>query len=507
MRTVGADPVPLAEPPGRDAFEGVHQRRDGHLGRVLDQQMHMVVFPVALDQDGPEVLAHLPEHISQVADVLPVQDAAPVLGHEDQVDVQGGNNVPASPVVPISCHRPMLYSGAVLVRYRYRLRPSPGQQQALARVFGCARVVFNDSLRLREESHAAGEKISDSEIQRQVITLAKQTPEREWLAEAPSVALVQACNDARRAYRNWFDSLSGKRKGRKVGHPRFRRKHGHQSIRLTRNGFSLRGQRLYVAKVGEIRVRWSRALPSEPSSVTVIREPDGRYYASFVVERDATPLPACDRETGIDVGLDRLAVTSDGEIIANPRFLRAKERHLARAQRALSRKAKGSANRAKARRRVAVLHRKVRETRLDHAHKIALRLVRENQAVYAEDLAVSGLARTRLAKSVHDAGWSQLLRLLAEKAEHHGREFHRIGRFVPTSQTCSACGVKDGPKPLNVRTWTCAACGARHDRDVNAAINILAAGRADRLNACGGDVRPRPAVAVAGEAGTHRNAA
>jgi len=395
----------------------------------------------------------------------------------------------------------------VLVRYRYRLCPSPGQQQALAKVFGCARVVFNDCLRLREECHAAGEVISDSEVQRQVITLAKAIPEREWLAEAPSVALVQACNDARRAYRNWFDSPVGKRKGRRIGRPRPRRKHGRQSIRLTRNGFSLRGERLYVAKVGEICVRWSRPLPSVPSSVTVIKEPDGRYYASFVVDRQAAPLPVGDREAGIDVGLDRLVVTSDGEIIANPRFLRAKERTLARAQRALSRTAKGSANRAKARRRVAVLHRKVRDTRLDHAHKTAIRLVRDNQAVYAEDLAVSGLARTRLAKSVHDAGWAQLLRLLAEKAEHYGRTFHRIGRFVPSSQTCSACGMNDGPKPLSVRTWTCAACGAAHDRDVNAARNILAAGRAERLNACGGDVRPRHAVAAAGEAGTHRGAA
>ena len=357
----------------------------------------------------------------------------------------------------------MACSDAVLVRYRYRLRPSPAQQQALARVFGCARAVFNDSLRLREQCRAAGEKISDSEVQRRVITLAKATPEREWLAEAPSVALVQACNDARRAYRNWFDSLSGRRKGRRIGRPRFRRKRGRQCIRLTRNGFALRGERLYVAKVGEIRVRWSRPLPSEPSSVTVIREPDGRYYASFVVKRAAAPLPTCDHEVGIDVGLDRLAVTSNGEIFANPRFLRAKARRLASAQRALSRAQKGSANRAKARRRVAALHRKVREARLDHAHKTALGLVRDNQAVYAEDLAVSALARTPVAKSVHDAGWAQLLRLLAEKAEHYGRTFHRIGRFVPTSQVCSECGVKDGPKPLGVRQWSCAACGAVHD--------------------------------------------
>ena len=393
------------------------------------------------------------------------------------------------------------------VRYRYRIYPAPGQEASLARVFGCARVVFNDCLRLREQCHAAGEKISDTEVQRRVVTLAKHTLERAWLADVASVALVQACQDARRAYRNWFDSLSGRRKGRRVGHPRFRSKRGRQSIRLTRNGFALHGARLYIAKVGDVRVRWSRLLPSQPSSVTIIKDSDGRYYASFVVERDTTPLPACGRETGIDVGLDRLAVTSDGQIIVNPRFLRAKHRHLARAQRALCRKQKGSANRAKARRRVAVLHRKVRETRLDHAHKTALRLVRDNQAVYAEDLAITGLARTRLAKSVHDAGWAQLLRLVEEKAEYYGRAFARIGRFEPTSQVCSACGVKDGPKPLSVREWTCAVCGTVHDRDVNAARNILAAGRADRLNACGGQVRPASVLAPAGETGTLRGAA
>jgi putative transposase len=396
--------------------------------------------------------------------------------------------------------------GVVQVRYRYRIYPAPGQRQALARVFGCARVVYNDCLQLRDACHAAGEKISDTEVQRRVVTLAKQAPERAWLAEVASVALVQACQDARRAYRNWFDCLSGRRKGRTVGHPVFRRKHQRQSIRLTRNGFSLRGARLYVPKVGDITVKWSRDLPSVPSSVTVIKEPDGRYYASFVVERAAAPLPACGREVGIDPGLASLAVTSDGEVIGNPRFLQARERKLARAQRALSRKQEGSANRARARRRAAVVHRKVRETRLDHAHKVALRLVRDNQAVYAEDLSVSGLARTRLARSVHDAGWSQLPRLVEEKAAHYGRTFRKIGRFEPTSQVCSACGVKDGPKPLHVREWTCAACGTRHDRDHNAAKNVLALGRRESLNACGGGVRPG-LLAAASEAGTHRSTA
>jgi putative transposase len=392
------------------------------------------------------------------------------------------------------------------VRYRYRIYPSPGQRQALARVFGCTRVVYNDCLRLRDACHAAGQKISDTEVQRRVITLAKCTPERAWLGEVASVALVQACRDARRAYKNWFDSLNGRRKGPAIRHPKPRRKHRRQSIRLTRNGFALHGQRLYVAKVGDIRVEWSRALPSVPSSVTVIKEADGRYYASFVVERQATPLPSCDREIGVDLGLASLAVTSDGEVIPNPRFLRKAQRRLKKAQRVLSRRQKGSANRVKARHRVAVLHRKVRETRLDHAHKTALRLVRDNQAVYAEDLAVRGLMRTRLARSVSDAGWSQLVGCIEEKAAQYGRTFARIGRFEPTSQVCSACGVKDGPKPLSVREWACAACGTVHDRDVNAARNILAAGRADKSNACRAGVRPHLAAAGA-EAGTHRSAA
>ena len=397
--------------------------------------------------------------------------------------------------------------GVVQVRYRYRIYPAPGQQQALARVFGCARVVYNDCLRLRDACHAAGERISDTEVQRRVITMAKRTPERAWLGEVASVALVQACQDARRAYKNWFDSLTGRRNGPKIRHPKPRRKHGRQSIRFTRNGFALHGERLYLAKVGDIRVEWSRSLPSVPSSVTVIRDPDGRYYASFVVQRDTAPLPASDRQVGIDLGLANLIVTSDGEAIPNPRFLRKAGKRLRRAQRVLSRRQKGSVNRAKARHRVAVLHRKVRETRLDHAHKTALRLVRDNQAVYAEDLAVNGLMRTRLARSVADAGWSQLLRCVEEKAARYGRTFARIGRFEPTSQVCSACGVRDGPKPLAVRVWTCPACGTVHDRDVNAARNILAAGRADNPNACRGDVRPGHVLAVAGEAGTHRSAA
>ena len=405
----------------------------------------------------------------------------------------------------------------MLLRHRYRIEPTPGQRIALARAFGCARVVFNDALRERDRAHDAGEKVSDTEIQRRVITLAKTTPEREWLGEVASVALVQSCQDARKAYRNWFDSLSGKRKGRKVGHPRFKRKHGRQSIRLTRNGFSFHGDRLYIAKVGDLEVRWSRDLPSVPSSVTITKDADGRYYASFVVERDAEPLPAVERTAGVDLGLTTFATIaySDGmaEQVDNPRYARRKARALARAQRSLSRKVKGSKNRRKAVVKVAVAHRKVREQRADHAHKLALRLVRDNQAVHVEDLAVSGLARTKLAKSVHDAGWAQFVRLLEEKAERCGRTVVKVGRWFPSSQLCSACGFRDGPKPLSVRNWTCEQCGTSHDRDVNAARNILlegskvADGQSETRNGCGALISPGLVPAQRSEAATHRSLA
>lgn len=399
-------------------------------------------------------------------------------------------------------------------RYRYRAYPTPGQRDMLARTFGCARVVFNDALRAREDAYAVGEKLSDTEVQRRVVTLAKTTDERAWLSSVTSVALTQACQDARRAYRNWFDSLSGQRSGRKIGHPRFRsRKDNRQSIRLTRNGFKVTARGVRVAKVGDIRLEWSRDLPSVPSSVTVIREADGRFYASFVVKVADTPLPTITGDVGVDLGLDRLAVTSDGVIIDNPRHLRRKARKLARAQRSLARCRRGSNNRRKAVRRVAVIHRKVREARLDQHHKLALRLVRDNQAVYVEDLAVSGLVRTKLARSAHDAGWATLVRLLQQKASRHHRQVVKVGRWFPSSQLCSECGHNSGPKPLNIRSWTCDGCETEHDRDLNAARNILAEGRkvaaglADTENACRDDVSPRLAPAVAVEAGTRRSVA
>lgn len=379
------------------------------------------------------------------------------------------------------------------LRYNFRLYPTPGQRAALAKAFGCARTVFNDGLRMRQEARENGlPYISDGDLSKRVITQAKKTPERAWLGEVSAVVLQQALADLNIAYRNFFASVTGKRKGPSIAPPRFRsRKDNRQAIRFTRNArFAVTaGGQLRLPKIGEVTVKWSRRLPSEPSSVTVVKDAAGRYFASFVVEVAAEPLPQTAAGVGIDLGLRHFAVLSDGRKIDNPRFLRRAERRLRKAQQALSRTAKGSNNRKKAIVKVARAHARVADARRDFAHQLSTRIIRENQAVMVEDLAVKGLARTKLAKSVHDAGWSAFVNMLEYKAARYGRTLVKIDRWFPSSKLCSACGAVAESMPLNVRSWQCP-CGAACDRDVNAALNILAAGRADSLNACGGTVRP-----------------
>jgi putative transposase len=376
------------------------------------------------------------------------------------------------------------------MRYRYRIEPTVAQERMLAQVFGCCRVVFNDALRVRDEAYRRGVKLSDSEIQRLVITQAKKTVERGWLAEVPSVALVQAVNDSRRAWRNFFDSRSGARRGRHLGRPRMKSRKDHrQSFRLTRIGFSVRGDgRLFIAKVGPVRLRWSRELPSEPSSVTIIREPDGHYYASFVVDVPVSPLPQVSREAGMDVGITRLATiaTTDGTRadIPNPKYLSRGLRKLRTLEREKARRQKGSKNRDKARRRVAIAHGKVARARRDYQHKQALALARENQVIYVEDLNIVGMVQNRrLARAISDAGWGQFLRIIGEKADRYGRTVHTVSRWLASSKTCSTCGHRLDQLELHIRQWTCPACQVAHDRDHNAAEVILAAGRAERRNA------------------------
>ncbi|MEV7213869.1 RNA-guided endonuclease TnpB family protein [Kitasatospora cineracea] len=394
------------------------------------------------------------------------------------------------------------------LRYSFRVRPTAGQCSALARAFGCARTVYNDALRVREDARAAGLPFPKTgHLSKALITEAKRTPERAWLGEVSAVVLQQSLRDLDAAYRNFFEGLKGERP--RTGAPRFKsRKDTRQALRFTANArWSITpGGKLRLPKIGDLAVRWSRALPSVPCTVTVVKDSAGRYFASFVVESDPVAdlarAPGTGSVVGVDLGLGHFAVLSDGRKIDSPRFLRRAEKKLRKAQRELSRKEKGSRNREKARREVARAHARVADARREFHHQLSTRLIRENQAVAVETLSVKGLARTRMAKSVHDAGWSTFVGMLEYKAVRYGRRFVRVGRFEPTSQVCSYCGVQDGPKPLHVRTWTCGGCGAVLDRDVNAAVNVAkAAGLA--VTACGAQIRRAPVPAQRSETGTH----
>jgi putative transposase len=264
-------------------------------------------------------------------------------------------------------------------RFRYRIYPHPHQQRLLAKTFGCARVVFNDALWLRQQAHENGQPyIRDTELQKQVITEAKKTPERAWLAEVSSVALIQSLQDLHQAFRNFFDSVTGKRKGAKVGLPRFKKKTDKQAIRFTRNGFKVHSESVYIAKVGHLPITWSRPLPSEPSSVTLIKDRAGKYFVSFVCETAAQPLPSTNGTVGIDLGLKTFATFSNGEKQDNPRIFRKLERKLKRLQRSLSRKVKGSNNRNKQRLKVAQLHARIADKRTDFLHELSTRILHEN---------------------------------------------------------------------------------------------------------------------------------
>lgn len=385
---------------------------------------------------------------------------------------------------------PLFHDGGVVqARYRFRLYPTAAQRESLARGFGCCRVVFNDVIALREQRYRDGlPPLPDSEVSRLVTTVAKRTPERAWLAGTSAVALQSAVRDANTAYRNFFDSLTGKRKGGKVGKPRFRsRRDRRQAMRFTKAArFKITADgRLRLPGIGDVKAVWSRDLPSEPTSVTVVKDAAGRYFASFVCEVEPETKPALHAAVGIDLGLKEFLAGSDGTKVSAPRYLRKAERALKRAQRSLSRKRPGSANRERARAEVARLHAKVADARADFLHKLSSKIIDENQVVVIEDLCVKGLARTRLAKSVHDAGWSMFCAMLEYKAAWYGREVHRVNRWFPSTRTCSNCFHKGEKRPLHVREWTCTNCQTHHDRDVNAAKVILAAGLAERENGCG----------------------
>ncbi|MER7990380.1 RNA-guided endonuclease TnpB family protein [Streptomyces noursei] len=370
--------------------------------------------------------------------------------------------------------------------FKYRFYPTDAQAAELSRTFGCVRKVYNMALAARTEAWARQERVNYNQTSA-MLTAWKKTEELAYLNEVSSVPLQQALRHLQVAFAHFF--------GKRAKYPRLKsRKRSRKSAEYTTSAFRYRDGQLTLAKMTEpLAIVWSRPLPegAAPSTVTVSQDAAGRWFVSLLVEDPRVqPLPATDTAVGIDVGLDHLLTLSTGEKIANPRCERKDRARLAKAQRNLARKAKGDgANRAKARRTVAKIHARITDRRRDHLHKLTTRLVRENQTLVIEDLTVRNMVKNRsLARAISDAAWAEFRSMLEYKAAWYGREVIAVDRFFPSSKLCSACGTLQGKMPLGVRTWTCD-CGTTHDRDVNAAKNLLAAGRA--VSACGAGVRPQ----------------
>ncbi|WP_455231577.1 RNA-guided endonuclease TnpB family protein [Geopseudomonas aromaticivorans] len=359
--------------------------------------------------------------------------------------------------------------------YRYRFYPTPEQEILLARTFGCVRSVYNTILAWRTEAFQQEKtRIGYKEASARLTAL-KKDPDRAYLNEVSSVPLQQCLRHQQQAFTNFFE--------KRAGYPAFKSKKQRQSAEFSVSAFKYQDGQLFLAKCKEpLAIRWTKGretLPSAPSTVTVSRDTAGRYFVSLLCEVDTEQLPLTPRMTGIDLGLKDLFVTADGERTGNPRHTAKYAARLAKAQRALSRKQRGSKNRAKARQKVARLHAKIADTRLDGLHKLSRRLINENQVVCVESLAVKNLIRNRaLSKSIADAGWGELVRQLEYKAAWAGRQLVKLDRWFPSSKRCSCCGHTLASLPLKVRDWTCPACGSEHDRDLNAAVNIKAAGLA-----------------------------
>lgn len=356
--------------------------------------------------------------------------------------------------------------------YKYRFYPTPEQTQMLARTFGCVRFVYNSILRWRTDAfYQRQEKIGYVGANAR-LTEMKKDPEMAFLSEVSCVPLQQSLRHQQTAFKNFFEGRSK--------HPVFKRKRGHQSAEFTRSAFKYRDGKLYLAKSKTpLDIRWSRELPSEPSTVTVSMDSAGRYFVSCLCEFEPRRLPVSPNMTGIDLGLKNLFITDKGEQVGNPRHTAKYAARLAKAQRRLSKKKLGSANRAKARQKVARIHAKISDCRQDNLHKLSRRLINDNQVICVESLKVKNMIRNpSMSKAIADVGWGEFVRQLAYKAEWAGRQLVAIDHWFPSSKRCSACGHILSLLPLETRHWDCPECGAHHDRDINAAINIKAAGLA-----------------------------
>lgn len=358
--------------------------------------------------------------------------------------------------------------------YRFRFYPTPEQETLLAQTFGCVRVVYNHMLHLRSEAWEQRQERIGYNDTSAALTLLKKQPEYAWLNDVSSVPLQQALRHLQTAFGNFFA-----KRGR---YPQFKRKGNHQSAEYTASAFRWDGESLKLAKMeAPLDVRWSRQIPpaAKVTTVTVSKDAAGRYFVSLLCDDVVSTKPEVAQVVGIDLGLTHFAILSDGEKIPAPNAFRKHEKKLAKLQRRLAKKKKGSKNRTKARLKVAKLHAKIADIRKDFIHKLSTRLIHENQVIAVETLAVSNMKKNRkLAKSIGDAGWAEFVRQLEYKARWYGREVVKIDRWHPSSKRCSDCGHTVEKMPLKVRHWTCPECGANHDRDINAARNILAAGLA-----------------------------
>src|SRR5208283_2437886 len=377
-------------------------------------------------------------------------------------------------------------SGRVVKRaYKYRFYPSPVQSGLLNRTFGSVRYVYNRALAERSRAWTEEQRrVTFAETCR-MLTAWKNDPDTAWLYEVSNVALQQGLQHLQNACMNFW--------AKRAKYPGFKSKRkSRASATFTTSGFRYRDGQVWLAKLSApLAIVWSRPLPegAEPSTVTVSRDAAGRWHISILADCPAGALPPATTAVGVDAGITSLVTLSTGEKVTNPGHERRDRARLVKAQRALSRKAKGSANRASARVRVARVHARITGRRRDHLHKLSTRIIRENQTVVIEDLSVRNMVRNHaMARAISDASWSELRRQLEYKADWYGRTVIAVDRFYPSSKTCSACGVITAKMPQNVREWTCAACGVRHDRDVNAAKVLCAAGLA--VQACGDGVRP-----------------
>ena len=372
-------------------------------------------------------------------------------------------------------------------RWTFRCYPTPEQEEHLSRTFGCVRFVWNWALRLRSDGYRAGERIGHPETDRR-LTVLKRQPETAWLNEVSSVCLQQALRDLQVAFSNFFD--------KRTAYPNFKRKEARQSANYTGRGFSFDAERriLKLAKIGAIKVKWSRKAIPRPSSVRLIRTASGKYFVSLVVETQPAPLPKTGEAVGIDFGISRLATLSNGERVSNPKHGAKWQRRLAFYQKRLARAKKGSKRREKVRRHVARIHEKIANSRRDTLHKLSTDLVTRSDVICVEDLNLRGMAKNHsLARSLYDAAIGTAIRMIEEKAERYGKTVVKIDRWFPSSKTCSDCGHIVEKLPLSVREWSCPECGTIHDRDANAAANILAVGQT--VSAHGGTVRRSRATA------------